>query len=138
MALGRRLPRKKHMPDTSPETLAALPDDALLEELQKQTFRFFWDGAEPVSGLARDRNKQSGDTADNLVAVGGAGFGLMALVVAVARGWVSRTEAVARLARMLDALERAERYHGVYPHFMDGVSGATIPFGPRDDVARPR
>jgi hypothetical protein len=123
------------MPDASPETLAGLPDEALLEALQKQTFRFFWEGAEPVSGLARDRNRQAGDTADNLVAVGGAGFGVMALVVAVARGWVSRTEAVARLARMLDGLERARRYHGVYPHFMDGVSGTTIPFGPMDDGA---
>ena len=115
------------------EALAALPDDALLEALQKQTFRFFWEGAEPVSGLARDRNRQAGDTADNLVAVGGAGFGLMALVVAVTRGWVSRAAAVERLFRMLDALERATRHHGVYPHFLDGVSGATIPFGPLDD-----
>jgi len=86
-----------------------------------------------VSGLARDRNRQAGDTADNLVAVGGAGFGLMALVVAVTRGWVSRAHAVERLFRMLDALERATRHHGVYPHFLDGVSGATIPFGPLDD-----
>ena len=115
------------------EALAALPDDALLEALQKQTFRFFWEGAEPVSGLARDRNRQAGDTADNLVAVGGAGFGLMALVVAVTRGWVSRAHAVERLSRMLDALERATRHHGVYPHFLDGVCGATIPFGPLDD-----
>src|SRR3954464_13024013 len=115
------------------EALADLPDEALLEELQKQTFRFFWEGAEPVSGLARDRNRQAGDTADNLVAVGGAGFGLMALVVAVTRGWVSRAHAVERLSRMLDALERATRHHGVYPHFLDGVSGATIPFGPLDD-----
>jgi hypothetical protein len=105
----------------------------LLEELQKQTFRFFWDGAEPASGLARDRNRQDGDASDNLVAVGGSGFGLMALVVAVARGWVSRAAAAARLARMLDALEQAERHHDVYPHFLNGVSGATIPFGPLDD-----
>lgn len=121
------------MPDLSPAALAALPDEALLEELQKQTFRFFWEGAEPVSGLARDRNRQSGDTKDNLVAVGGSGFGLMALVAAVARGWVPRAAAVERLSRMLDALERAVRHHGVYPHFMDGVSGETIPFGPEDD-----
>jgi len=121
------------MPDLPPAALAALPDQALLEELQKQTFRFFWDGAEPVSGLARDRNRQDGDAPDNLVAVGGSGFGLMALVVAVTRGWVSRAAAVARLSRMLDALERAVRYHGVYPHFLDGISGATIPFGPLDD-----
>jgi hypothetical protein len=125
--------RKKRMSEASPTALAALPDEALLEELQKQTFRFFWDGAEPASGLARDRNRQDGDVADNLVAVGGSGFGLMALVVATARGWVSRTAAAARLSRMLDTLERAARYHGVYPHFLDGVSGATIPFGPLDD-----
>ena len=121
------------MPDSSPAALAALADEALLEQLQKQTFRFFWDGAEPVSGLARDRNRQDGDSRDNLVAVGGSGFGLMALVVAVERGWISKAAAAARLSRMLDALERAERHHGVYPHFLDGVSGTTIPFGPLDD-----
>jgi hypothetical protein len=54
-------------------------------------------------------------------------------VVAVERGWVSRAAATTRLSRMLDALEKAVRYHGVYPHFLDGVSGATIPFGPLDD-----
>jgi hypothetical protein len=121
------------MPEASPAELASLPDDTLLEEVQKQTFRYFWDGAEPVSALARDRNRSDGDTAGNLVAVGGSGFGLMALVVAVDRGWVQRRAAVARLSRMLDALEKAARYHGVYPHFLDGVSGTTIPFGPLDD-----
>src|SRR5215469_105699 len=121
------------MPEASPAVLASLPDDTLLEEVQKQTFRYFWDGAEPVSGLARDRNRSDSDTADNLVAIGGSGFGLMALVVAVARAWVLRTAAAARLSRMLDALEKAARYHGVYPHFLDGVSGTTIPFGPQDD-----
>src|ERR1700723_552458 len=113
--------REKTMPEVSPAALTALPAEGLLEELQKQTFRFFWDGAEPVSGLARDRNRQAGDTADNLVAVGGSGFGLLALVVAAARGWVSRIAAVTRLSGMLDALELATRYHGVFPHFLDGV-----------------
>jgi len=121
------------MSEAPPAALAALPDEALLEELQKQSFRFFWEGAEPASGLARDRNRQDGDAADNLVAVGGSGFGVMAMVVAVARGWVSRAAAAARLSRMLDGLERAVRYHGVYPHFLDGVSGATIPFDTLDD-----
>ncbi len=121
------------MSELSPAALADLTDEALLEELQKRTFRFFWEGAEPASGLARDRNRQDGDAGDNLVAVGGSGFGCMALVVAVARGWVPRTAAAARLSGMLDALERAARHHGVYPHFLDGVSGTTIPFGPIDD-----
>ena len=125
--------RKKPVSEPSPADLADLPDDRLLEELQKRTFRFFWEGAEPASGLARDRNLESGDAADNLVAVGGSGFGVMALVVAAARGWVPRTAATARLSRMLEALTRSARHHGVYPHFLDGVTGATIPFGPADD-----
>jgi len=121
------------MPEVFSSAMAALPDEALLEKIQKQSFRFFWEGAEPASGLARDRSRQHGDPEDNLVAIGGSGFGLMALVAAVSRGWVSRMAAMTRLSRMLDALERGRRYHGVYPHFMDGVSGATIPFGPLDD-----
>lgn len=121
------------MPDLPPAALADLPDDDLLETLQRRTFRFFWDGAEPHSGLARDRNRESADADNHLVAVGGSGFGIMAMIVAVSRGWVARDAATARLERMLTALERAARHHGVFPHFLDGVSGATIPFGPRDD-----
>lgn len=121
------------MDDLAPVALAALDDDALLEAVQRRTFRFFWDGAEPVSGLARDRNRQSADADNNLVAVGGSGFGVMAMIVAATRGWIARDAACARFAQMLTALERAERHHGVFPHFLDGVTGATIPFGPRDD-----
>ncbi|HEX4178896.1 MAG TPA: glucoamylase family protein, partial [Rhizomicrobium sp.] len=121
------------MHELSPAALASLPDEALLEALQRRTFRFFWEGAEPESGLARDRNRESADAEDHLVAVGGSGFGIMAMIVAVSRGWITRDAAVARLERMLAALERAERHHGVFPHFLDGVTGATIPFGPQDD-----
>ena len=121
------------MRDISTTALASMPDEALLERIQQQTFRFFWEGAEHASGLARDRNEQKGDARDNLAAVGGSGFGIMALVVATDRGWVSRIDAVERLSQMLDVLERAIRYHGVFPHFLDGASGATIAFGPMDD-----
>jgi len=121
------------MSDVSPAALARLPDDALLDALQRRTFRFFWEGAEPVSGLARDRNRQSADAGNALAAVGGSGFGVMAMIAAVERGFVTRAAFLERLARMLAALERAARHHGVFPHFLDGVSGATIPFGPRDD-----
>jgi hypothetical protein len=121
------------MIEMSPAAMAALPDDALLEALQRQTFRFFWEGAEPVSGLARDRNRQSADADNSLVAVGGSGFGILAMIAAVSRSWITRDAALARLERMLAALERATRYHGVFPHFLNGVSGETIPFGPQDD-----
>ncbi|AOF93738.1 glucoamylase family protein (plasmid) [Sinorhizobium sp. RAC02] len=101
--------------------------------VQKQTFRYFWEGAHPTSGLARDRQKTTGDPANDLVAIGGSGFGIMAIVVGVARGWVSRCDAVNRLDRMLSCLEQTPRYHGMFPHFIDGRTGKTIPFSRKDD-----
>jgi hypothetical protein len=119
--------------DLSPADLLKLDDDGLLEAVARQTFRFFWEGAEPASLMARDRSTTDKDPPDDLVAVGGTGFGVMALVVAVERGWVTRAEALSRLGHMLDILERAERHHGAYPHFLHGQTGRTIVFGPKDD-----
>jgi len=117
----------------SPTELLKLNDDALLEAVARQTFRFFWEGAEPASLMARDRTRTDQDPPDDLVAVGGTGFGVMALVVAAERGWVARAEAVSRLGHMLGVLEQAERHHGAYPHFLHGRTGKTITFGPKDD-----
>ncbi|HEY4078966.1 MAG TPA: glucoamylase family protein [Rhizomicrobium sp.] len=117
----------------SSAALAKLPDDKLLEAVARQHFRFFWEGAHPSSGLARDRRSTGRDREDNLVAVGGSGFGVMALIVAVERGWVTRKQGAARLAKMLEALAHATCYHGVFPHFFNGRTGTTIPFGRKDD-----
>src|SRR5262245_38724846 len=75
------------------------------------------------------------DRTDDKVAIGGSGFGVMAMLVAVERGWITRDAALTRLRRMLDALLRATRYHGAFPHFLDGASGVTIPMTPMDDAA---
>lgn len=111
----------------------ALSDDKLIERLQRETFRFFWEGAHPESGLARDRTMTGGDPGNGLVASGGSGFGVMALIVAVERGWVGRAAALERLDAMLRCLFAAPCYHGMYPHFLDGRTGATIPFSRKDD-----
>jgi hypothetical protein len=112
-----------------------LADEELLEAVQRQTFRYFWEGAHPVSFLARDRSFTTSDPQDDKVTMGGTGFGVMAIIVAVERQWVTREEALKRLSRMLDVLEAAPCYHGVYPHFMNGATGATIPFWRKDDAA---
>jgi hypothetical protein len=119
--------------EASPRALARLPENELLEVVQRQTFRFFWEGAHPESGLARDRIPPRTPAHEDLVATGGSGFGVMALIVAVERGWVSREEALERLSDMLDLLGRTTCYHGVFPHFINGRSGATIPFTRKDD-----
>jgi hypothetical protein len=108
-------------------------DDELLDLVQRQTFRFFWEGAHRPSGLARDRQRTTGDPHNDLVAIGGSGFGIMAIIVAVERGWVMREEATGRLSAMLSCLERTPRYHGIFPHFINGRTGATIPFSRKDD-----
>ncbi len=108
-------------------------DDALLEQVQRATFAYFWEGAHPQSGLARDRSGRTADPNNDLVAIGGSGFAFMALVVAVERGWIMRSEAIARIGKMLSALERTIRYQGVFPHFINGRDGSTVPFTRLDD-----
>lgn len=105
------------------------PDEALLEMVQAYTFRYFWDFAHPVSGMARERNTTS------IVTSGGSGFGLMAILVGIERGFISREQGITRLQKILDFLERADRFHGVYPHWMNGATGRTIPFSSLDDGA---
>ena len=119
--------------EMSPAQLATLADEALLERVQRQTFRFFWEAAHPVSGLVPDRRPTLAGQSNDLVTTGGSGFALMALVVAVERGWISREQALARLDAMLTVLVRATCYHGALPHFLDGRTGATIPFSRKDD-----
>lgn len=129
-------PRKathKRPKSLSPKALAALPDAQLLEQVQRQTFCFFWEGADPATALAPDRRMTRDTPPDDLVTIGGSGFGVMSIIVAVERGWVSRAAALERLHRMLDFLWRARCYHGVYSHFMNARTGQTIPLTRKDD-----
>lgn len=112
-----------------------LSDTALLELVQKQTFRYFWDFGHPVSGMARERSNRSYDYGDEVVTTGGTGFGIMAMIVAAERKWQPRDSVAARLLKMVNFLFKAQAYHGVFPHWMDGATGKTIPFGRRDDGA---
>jgi hypothetical protein len=127
------VPDTARFEEMSPAKLATLADGELLERVQRQTFRFFWEAAHPVSGLAPDRRPAGKRQTEDLVAIGGSGFALMTLIVAVERGWISREQGLERLGAMLDVLARAPCYHGALPHFLDGRTGATIPFSRKDD-----
>lgn len=110
-----------------------LSDTALIELVQKQTFRYFWDFAHPVSGLARERSNQGDVYGLETTAVGGTGFGVMATIVAVERGWIGRDTAVGHLLKMLRFLRKADKFHGVFPHWLNGETGRVVPFSPKDD-----
>ncbi len=61
-------------------------------------------------------------------------MGILSTVVAVNRGWIGRDTALRRLIKIVDFLIKADCYHGIYPHFMNGKTGKTIsPFGRIDD-----
>ncbi len=108
-----------------------LSEDDLLSLVQRQTFKYFWDFGHPVSGLARERNT-SGET----VTTGGTGFGVMALVAAVDRGFISRTEGLARMQTIVGFLKNtAQKFHGAFPHWLNGSTGVVIPFSQKDNGA---
>ena len=103
-------------------------DSLMMDMVQRYTLRYFWDFAHPVSGLSRERN-----TSGELVTIGGSGFGIMAWLVGIERGWLERQQVAERLAGTLTFLEQADRFRGVWPHWMNGASGRTLPFSSRDD-----
>lgn len=107
-----------------------ISDEELLDLVQQQSFRYFWDYGHPVSGLTRERNG-SGD----VVTIGGSGFGLMAILVGIQRNFISRTEGVERLNKIIDFLTVADRFHGAWPHWMNGTTGTTIAFSTKDNGA---
>ncbi|MFT3932580.1 MAG: glucoamylase family protein [Chitinophagaceae bacterium] len=112
-----------------------LSDSALLDLVQKQTFRYFWDFAHPVSGMARERSNEAYDYGNEVVTTGGTGFGVMSVIVAADRKWISRDTAAKFLLKMVKFLSKANAYHGVFPHWLNGATGATIPFSRKDDGA---
>lgn len=105
--------------------------DELFEKVQKQTFSYFWDYAHPTCGLARER-LGSGNT----VTTGGSGFGLMCIPVGVEHGWITREQGAQHLLKAVTFLgEKAQRFHGAWPHWLDGQSGKALAFGTYDDGA---
>ena len=111
-------------------------DEKIFSDVQRATFQYFWEGAEPNSGLARERvhldhNYPQKDS--TVVTSGGGGFGVMAILVGIERGFITREEAVERYEKILTFLEASDRFHGVWPHWWQGETGKVKPFSKKDD-----
>jgi hypothetical protein len=116
----------------SSSKFAVLTDEALLDLVQKQTFKYFWDFGHPTSGLARERS--NGD--NNVVTSGGSGFGIMSIITAISRGFITKAEGFARIQKITGFLKStAVTVKGAYPHWLNGTTGAIIPFSQKDDGA---
>jgi len=105
-----------------------MPDEALLDLVQRQTFAYFWDYAHLPSGMARDRGGDDGSPDSALVAAGGSGIGVMTIIVAVERGWITRRAALRRIAKIISFLEGADSYRGMFPHYFNGATGEEFTF----------
>ncbi len=111
-----------------------MTEDELLDKIQRATFQYFWDGAESQSGMARERIHLDEPGLDlHLVTTGGTGFGIMAILVAIERGFITRPEGRTRVDQIVTFLESVPRFHGVWAHWYDGSKGSVVPFSPRDD-----
>lgn len=107
----------------------SISDDSLLTIIQKKTFAYFWEFGHPTSGLARERNA-SGD----VVTSGGSGFGIMSIIVAMERGFITREQGLERIDKIVSFLgTKAERFHGAFSHWLDGQTGKAVPFSQKDD-----
>lgn len=136
MLLARSCPQES--PVSKDGGAAGISDDSLMTLVQKRTFQYFMDGAEPVSGLARERFHADGEYPENdmnVITSGGSGFGVMAMLVGIERGFITREDGLARLRKIADWLETADRFHGAWPHWMYGETGKVKPFSQKDNGA---
>jgi hypothetical protein len=115
-----------------------ISDDSLLALVQYRTFQYFRDGAEPESGMARERFHVDGiypENDMNVVTTGGSGFGVMAILVGIERGFITREEGLKHYQKIIRFLKNADRFHGAYSHWMYGETGKVKPFSPKDNGA---
>lgn len=111
-------------------------DEELYTLVQKQTFQYFWNGAEPNSGMARERFHEDGIyPADdkNVVTTGGSGFGVMTILAGINQHFITKDEGRKRLEKIISFLEKADRFHGAWPHWINGETGKVKPFGRKDN-----
>lgn len=104
-----------------------ISDSQLMDTVQYYTFKYFWDFADPASGMAYERNTST------VVTTGGSGFGVMAILVGIHRNFITREQGLDRISKIVGFLEKADRFHGVWPHWLNGNTGRVIPFSTYDN-----
>jgi hypothetical protein len=122
--------------ESIPDKQHPISDEQILDSVQYRTFQYFWSGSEPNSGMAPERihmNNVYPENDKNIIATGGSGFGIMGMLAACERGYITRDQLMGRLTQVVSFLEKAERFHGAYPHWINGETGKVKPFTPKDN-----
>lgn len=122
--------------DSKSKQIPVFTDEQLMDKVQQDALKYFWDFAEPHSMLGRERYHEDNiypQNDKNIITTGGSGFGLMTILAGVDRNFIPRKEAVKRLTTMADFLAKADRHHGAWSHWINGETGKTVPFGKKDN-----
>ena len=120
--------------DDDPIVVDPLTDIEIMDLVQEETFKYFWDFAESNSKAARERyHPNNPSLGQNTVTTGGSGFGLMSILVGIERGFITREQGVAQLNTILNFFDNADRFHGAWSHWINGSNGVVIPFSPQDN-----
>ena len=106
-------------------------DEEFLDMVQRATFRYFWDWGDPISGIARERWQP--DEKDVTNTIGGGGFGVLAILVGIERGFITRQQGAERMYKIVDFLaNKIDKFHGAFPHWFNGTTGKVVNFGVQD------
>jgi hypothetical protein len=93
-------------------------DEALLEELERATYLYFWEQANPQTGLVKDRCNVHVADRGIVASIAATGFGLTALCIAENRGYVAYPQARDRVLAALRFLWKKLPHHrGFFYHF---------------------
>jgi len=128
-AAGAAACRQPALVPAPPQPAVSPEDDAFLEDLSRRTFMFFWEQADPGTGIVRDRSRTDGgpanEQAKNIGSIASVGFGLSGMCIAAERGWLPRAQVLDRTRTTLRFFgERMPQEHGWFFHFVNLQTGA--------------
>jgi len=103
-------------------------DETFLNDLEHRSFQYFWEQADPNTGLVPDRARMDGAPLDenhrNVASIAATGFGLTALCIGAERDWITATQARERVRNTLRFFgNQAFQEHGWFYHWLDTKSG---------------
>jgi hypothetical protein len=106
-------------------------DEALLEDLARRCFLYFWENSHPETGIARDRARRDGSPhREDRVHVGSiasTGFALAGLAIAEKRGWEAKRAIRERVLNTLRFHAREMPHErGWFYHFVDTRNGERV------------
>ncbi|MGD0832458.1 MAG: glucoamylase family protein, partial [Terracidiphilus sp.] len=105
----------------------SLINDQFLNDLEHSNFLFFWEQANPQTGLIKDRCNVRDKDASVAASIASSGFGLTAICIGEARGFVSHAEARLRAISALSFLwHKLPTHRGFFYHFANINTGERI------------